>query len=285
MRILSDMSKSIKAIFFVVIAVLCLAFHDLLGKKLNQNYSIILILWFRYLFHFLFATFHSIKIKKLSRFKRIHFLRALLMSLIGLSFITGLKYIPLSEATAINFLAPIFVLIFSFFILKEKVNQDDLIKIVIGFFGILIIARPGGDIFKIEIIFPMCAALFFAFYQVLTKITSMYESSLISNYYLGFYAFFLTSLALPFFWEKIAPNDLIFFLLVGVFGTFAHTLFNKAYVLESPVKLAPYSYMQILFATLLGFIFFGAVPDLTTFLGIFIIFCSGLNIRLHKKEQ
>ncbi|HCW3713396.1 TPA: DMT family transporter, partial [Acinetobacter baumannii] len=238
-----------------------------------------------YLFHFLFATFHSIKIKKLSRFKRIHFLRALLMSLIGLSFITGLKYIPLSEATAINFLAPIFVLIFSFFILKEKVIQDDLIKIMIGFFGILIIARPGGDIFKIEIIFPMCAALFFAFYQVLTKITSMYESSLISNYYLGFYAFFLTSLVLPFFWEKIAPNDLIFFLLVGVFGTFAHTLFNKAYVLESPVKLAPYSYMQILFATLLGFIFFGTIPDLTTFLGIFIIFCSGLNIRLHKKEQ
>ncbi|EPA1733372.1 hypothetical protein PSQ35_003932, partial [Acinetobacter baumannii] len=83
------MSKSVKAVFFVVIGVLCLAFHDLLGKKLNQNYSIILILWFRYLFHFLFATFHSIKIKKLSRFKRIHFLRALLMSLIGLSFITG----------------------------------------------------------------------------------------------------------------------------------------------------------------------------------------------------
>ncbi len=126
---------------------------------------------------------------------------------------------------------------------------------------------------------------FFAFYQVLTKITSMYESSLISNYYLGFYAFFLTSLVLPFFWEKSLLMTSYFFLLVGVFGTFAHTLFNKAYVLESPVKLAPYSYMQILFATLLGFIFFGTIPDLTTFLGIFIIFCSGLNIRLHKKEQ
>ncbi|WP_182003451.1 DMT family transporter [Acinetobacter lactucae] len=285
MKILSGLSQSLQAVLFVVLAVLCLAFHDLLGKKLNQSYSIILILWFRYLFHFLFATLNSLKIKKHSNFKRIHFLRALLMSLIGLSFITGLKYIPLSEATAINFLAPIFVLIFSYFILKEKINKDDLIKILIGFLGILIIARPGGDIFRLEIVFPMCAAIFFAFYQVLTKITSMYESSLVSNYYLGFYAFVLTSLVLPFFWEKIVPDDLIFFLLVGVFGTFAHTLFNKAYILESPVKLAPYSYMQILFATILGFIFFGTIPDLTTFLGIFIIFCSGLNIRLHKKEQ
>lgn len=276
------MSNHHKAILYIVIAVLCLSFHDLLGKKLNQNYTIILILWFRYLFHFTYAQIISIGIVKKSRFKKIHFFRAILMSLIGLSFITGLKYLPLSEATAINFLAPTFVLLLSYFLLKENISFSDILKVVIGFIGILLIARPGGDIFRFEIIFPMLAALFFAIYQILTKIVGNSESSLISNYYLGLYAFLLTSIFLPFNLSKIEAFDLIFFLLVGMFGTFAHTLFNKAFILESPAKLSPYSYFQILFATILGFFFYKTIPDIYSLLGIAIIIFSGINIRLHK---
>lgn len=276
------MSNQIKAILYIVIAVLCLSFHDLLGKKLNQHYAIILILWFRYFFHFTFAQIASRGIIKKSRFKKIHFFRAILMSLIGLSFITGLKYIPLSEATAINFLAPTFVLLLSFFLLKENISSTDILKVIIGFIGILLIARPGGDIFKFEIIFPMLAALFFSIYQILTKIVGNSENALISNYYLGLYALILTSIFLPFYFSKIEAFDLVYFLLLGMFGTFAHTLFNKAYILETPAKLSAYSYFQILFATMLGFIFFGTVPDTYTILGIIIIILSGLNIRLHK---
>lgn len=279
------MSNHHKAILYVVIAVLCLSFHDLLGKKLNQNYAIILILWFRYLFHFTYAQITSIGIVKKSRFKKIHFFRAILMSLIGLSFITGLKYLPLSEATAINFLAPTLVLLLSYFILKENISFTDILKVIIGFIGILLIARPGGDIFRFEIVFPMLAALFFAIYQILTKIVGNSESSFISNYYLGLYAFLLTSIFLPFNLSKIEAFDLVFFVLVGMFGTFAHTLFNKAYILESPAKLSPYSYFQILFATILGSIFFGTIPDIYSMLGIIIIILSGLNFRLQKNDH
>lgn len=276
------LSNHYKAILYVVIAVLCLSFHDLLGKKLNQKYAIILILWFRYLFHFTYAQCTSIGIIKKSRYKKVHLLRAILMSLIGLSFITGLKYLPLSEATAINFLAPIFVLLLSYFLLKEKITSAEVFKVVIGFIGILLIARPGGDVFKIEIIFPMLAALFFAIYQILTKIVGSSESALISNYYLGLFAFILTSIFLPFNWSYIELSDLVFFLLVGMFGTFAHTLFNKAYILETPAKLSPYSYLQIFFATILGYIFYKSVPDFLSIIGIIIIIFSGINIRLHK---
>ena len=67
-----------------------------------------------------------------------------------------------------------------------------------------------------------------------------------------------------------------------MFGTFAHTLFNKAYILETPAKLSPYSYLQIFFATVLGYIFYQSVPDYLSILGIVIIIFSGINIRLHK---
>lgn len=282
LKILSD---HYKAVIYVIIAVLCLSLHDLLSKKLNQNYTIFMILWFRYLFHFSYALITGKGVIKESRFKKIHFFRAILMTSIGLSFITGLKYLPLSEATAINFLAPSLVLLLSFVFLKEKITSTEILKVAIGFLGILLIARPGGDIFKFEIIFPMLAALFFAVYQILTKIVGNSENALISNYYLGLYALILSSTFLPLSFSTIDPIDLLFFFLVGAFGTFAHTLFNKAYILESPAKLSPYSYFQILFATVWGVTFFNSIPDIYASIGILIIISSGINIHLRKNEH
>lgn len=268
-----------EAILFVILAVLLLSCHDLTGKILSQHYSIIVILWFRYLFHFLFAGLNlKFKIEH-SHFKKIHCLRALLMSLIGISFITGLKYIPLAEATAINFLSPLFVLLLSKVFLKEKISVENTIKIVCGFLGILIIARPSGDIFKPEILFPILAATFFAIYQVLSRVVSVQEKPLISNFYLGFYAFLMMSVVLPFFWVNIHLADLILFLMIGMFGTFAHTLFNQAYTLQSPALLSPFTYFQIVFATILGFIFFHRIPDGLSLFGVFIILLSGFNLK------
>ena len=92
------------------------------------------------------------------------------------SLFVGLTYLPLAEATAIGFVAPLFITVLSVPILNEKVGIHRWCAVIVGLVGVMIIVRPGGNFWQLVSIMPLIGALFFALFQILTRLLSTTEN-------------------------------------------------------------------------------------------------------------
>ncbi len=111
-------------------------------------------------------------------------MRALCLLGTSLLFTSALLFIPLAEATAVNFLAPVLVTALSVPLLGEQVTRGQWLAVVCGFIGVLIIVHPGGELFTPAVLLPFCSALFFfCFYQLLTRKLSEIDSPTTSNFF------------------------------------------------------------------------------------------------------
>jgi drug/metabolite transporter (DMT)-like permease len=211
--------------------------------------------------------------------------RALCLLGTSLFFTTGLMYIPLAEATSVNFLAPVLVTALSVPLLGERVTRGQWLAVICGFIGVLIIVHPGGDLFTPAVLLPFCSALFFCFYQLLTRKLSEIDSPTTSNFFAGLCNTLVMSALVPFFWQT--PNLVhgAMMLALGACGMTAHLFLTQAFRLAAPALLAPFSYCQIIFAGLLGWLLFSHTPTLTTVLGIAVICCSGLAAAWQQSRR
>src|SRR5690606_38046864 len=150
-----------------------LASHDALSKQLALLYSVFLIVWVRNLTQLVVMTlgFAPRMGLNLMRTRRPVLQVARAMSQVGISvfLLIGLRYIPLGEATAVMFLSPLFVTLFSVLVLKERVSGGQWASVLLGFVGVLIIVRPGGELFTPAILLPLAASLCLSGYQLLTR--------------------------------------------------------------------------------------------------------------------
>ncbi len=107
------------------------------------------------------------------------------MCLLGISalFIGGLRYIPLAEATAVMFLAPLIVTLLSALFLRERISTGQWVAVATGFLGVLFIVRPGGDLFTPTILLPVMASLCFAIYQLITRRLASTDHAVTSNFF------------------------------------------------------------------------------------------------------
>ena len=188
----------------------------------------------------------------------------------------------LADAHSIASLTPVIVVALSAIILKEKVNLKTWIAIFIGFVGVLIIMRPGLSIFDPKSLIPLAAAFFLSLYQIVTRKVSEYDSSETSLFYTSVVGIILMSFLMPFFWKPMQSYSYLLFLGIGIFfslGIYFQIIalsFAKASVVQ------PFHYTLILWAIILGYIFYNDFPDLPTVIGAIIITLSGiyvLNIR------
>jgi drug/metabolite transporter (DMT)-like permease len=210
--------------------------------------------------------------------------RALCLIGTSLFFTTGLRYLPLAEATAVNFLAPLIVTALSVPLLKEHVTRPQWIAVVTGFIGVLIIIRPGSSLFTPAIFFPLGSAVMFGIYQIFTRILSTTDSPTTSNFIAGLVNTLIMSALLPFFWEPPVWTHVILMVALGACGMGGHLLLTEAFRYAPPALLAPFSYGQIICAGLMGFIFFGHIPDTGAFIGMAIISLSGLVVAWQQRR-
>lgn len=133
-------------------------------------------------------------------------------------FTTALLYIPLAEATAVNFLAPVLVTALSVPLLKERVTRGQWIAVICGFIGVLIIVHPGGELFTPAVLLPFCSALFFCFYQLLTRKLSEFDSPTTSNFFAGLCNTLVMSALVPFFWQVPSLGHGVLMLALGTCG-------------------------------------------------------------------
>ena len=183
----------------------------------------------------------------------------------------------------IVFSGPLFLTALSVPLLGEYVGMRRWIAVGIGFLGALVVIRPGPDIFASVAMLPLLAALSFAFYQIFTRKLATYDAPLTTLLYTSVFGMVCTSFYVPVTWES--PDALGWFLLIlaGVFGASGQLALIKAIQLAPVSTIAPFNYLGLVWASILGFIFFGDLPDRYTLIGAAIIAGSGLYI-LHRER-
>lgn len=285
---LSGVNHPFKGILLVVLATFLFASHDALSKYLSGFYPIIMIVWARYLVHTLLMAgiFLPQAGLRVLRSKRpgLQALRALCLLGTSLLFTTGLLFIPLAEATAVNFLAPLLVTALSAPLLAERVSRGQWIAVLAGFIGVLIVVHPGGDLFTPAVLLPFGSALCFSFYQVLTRKLSDIDSPTTSNFFAGLCNTLAMSALVPFFWQLPSPVHGMLMLALGGCGMCAHLFLTQAFRHAAPALLAPFGYGQIVFAGLLGYLVFAHTPEFAAMLGIALICLSGLVAAWHNRR-
>ena len=279
-----------KGVLMVLVAVIFFSITDSLAKYLTLFYPVSLVVWARFAFHLLLVVillgprYRSKLIRTQRPAEQV--LRGLLLLFGSLLFISALKFLPLAEATAIAYLAPLFVTLMSVFFLKEKVELARWIAILCSFAGVLIIIRPGSGVFTWAALLPVANALTFAVYQIVTRRLANLESPYTSIFYVGLVGTVLLSGILPDVWTLPHTwGHALAFAAIGLFAALGHLILIKAYVYASAARLAPFSYSQLIWVALIGFILFGDFPDAWSLIGMAILIASGVHMAAHQRRS
>lgn len=265
----------------ILAAGLLLAINDGLSKYLTQLYPVILVVWVRYLVQtvLMVALFTPRMGRRVFVTLRPwpQLLRGVSLVAVSILFISGLRYIPLAEATAVIFLAPLMVTVASA-LLGEHVNRSQWAAVVFSLLGVMLIVRPGSSLFTPAILLPFGAALSFTVYQLLTRRLAGTDHPVTSNFLASLVGATVLSVLVIFNWRTPTVTDVGLMVGLGCVTTLGHLLLTNAYRFASAATLAPFTYGQIVFAGLVGFIAFDQAPDLGAMLGIGMIIASGLGI-------
>jgi drug/metabolite transporter (DMT)-like permease len=191
----------------------------------------------------------------------------------------------LSENVAIVHSAPILATLLAVPFLGEKLGLHRMAAVALGFLGVLVIVKPGSDLFKLESLFPLAAAFFMAISYLATRFLMSTESSvsIIFHYSL---ALFITSIV--FF-----PNDfvipslynLIPLMSLGVMGSLGHYFIAQATKSAEVVVIAPFEYTSFIFLGIMGYFFYNEVPDSSVFIGMLLIVLSGIYIVYREQQK
>ncbi|WP_448094036.1 DMT family transporter [Pseudomonas lini] len=286
---LSGVNHPFKGILLVVVATFLFSSHDALSKYLCGFYPVVMVVWARYVIHTLlmagiFLPQSGLRVLRTKR-PLLQLMRALCLLGTSLLFTSALLFIPLAEATAVNFLAPVLVTALSVPLLGEQVTRGQWLAVICGFIGVLIIVHPGGELFTPAVLLPFCSALFFCFYQLLTRKLSEIDSPTTSNFFAGLCNTLVMSALVPFFWQVPSLGHGFLMVALGACGMTAHLFLTQAFRHAAPALLAPFGYCQIVFAGLLGWLLFSHTPTLTTVVGIAVICCSGLAAAWQQRRQ
>jgi drug/metabolite transporter (DMT)-like permease len=286
----SENPQVFRGIVLVIVAVAVFSVLDSLSKYLTRFYPINLVVWARFTFHLLFVIValgprYGLALVRTAR-PGAQILRGLLLAIASVFFVSALKYLPLAETSAISFLAPLLVTVMSVIFLKEKVELARWIAVLCGFIGVLAIIRPGSSIFTWAVFLPMGCAVAYAAYQILTRRLAGLESPYTSIFYAGLVGALLLSAILPYSW--VAPQSKLHIALLvinGMLGGLGHLILIKAFEHAPASRLAPFSYLQLIWVTVIGFLIFGDFPDTWSLVGIAILMASGIYTASHQRKS
>ena len=264
---------------------------DSQAKYLTQIFHPFQIVWFRQLGLLLvFISLILFRGYAILRTVRLDFqiLRGSMAAASPIFFIFAISFVPLADAIAVSFVAPFFVTIFSVFFLGEKIGIHRTLALCLGFFGALIIIRPGLGIVHPAVLLVIIAALLYAGRQVLSRFLSHSDSTFTTMAYTALVGSTILTLLVPFVWRW--PDNLYqigILLCISSLAALAEIYIIKSLELAEAVVLAPVHYTLLIWGTIYGYLIFGDLPDFWTWCGVSIIIISGLYSisRERKKEK
>ena len=210
-------------------------------------------------------------------------LRSVFMLATNFLFFAGLVWLGLAEITAIMYVTPLITTVLSVPILGEPVGWRRILSVIVGLVGAVIIIRPGADAFDWAVALPLAAALSHSGYQLTTRMVARSDHPLTTLCYTALVGMVISSLCLPLGWRAPDAVGWLGFAALGLVGCLSHFTFIKAFTAANAAVVSPFGYLSLLWATLLGFLFFAEVPDGWTVVGALVIAGSGIYI-LHRER-
>lgn len=282
--------NAFKGFLLAASGLLLFACMDSSTKYLAHHFNVPFVVAMRYITQCLLmfavlAPRHSGHLIKTQRTGLV-IVRAISLSFASLFVGLALQRMPLAETTAINFLAPMLVVLLASPLLGERIGTLGWVAAIGGFMGVLLIARPGGGLDTFGILFALLGVLANTSYQILSRVLASSEKTITLLFYTALVGSICFGLALPWFWEHKTPSnlELVLFLVMGVSGGLGHYLFTFAFRFAPASLLAPVNYLQLLWAALLGWLIFDSTPDQLSILGMLIVAASGLMIAFKSRR-
>lgn len=273
-----------------MLAGVCFATLDATAKYLVRDHVLLLVVWARYTGQMMVST--PIAWSRggsgfwRTKHLRVQLIRSLCLVVATACFFGSLRFLPLAEASAVTFMAPMFAILLSIPVLGERPTRARWLSTIGGFVGILLLVRPGSAVFHPATALLLLAAIANAFYQLLTRKlpgdtphTTLFYSGLVGTIVLTI-AVVATGTRID-----IAPTEVFLFVMLGCLAGFGHFCLIGAFLRAPASMVAPFTYLHMIWATLYGYFIFGQLPDGLSAVGMAVIVVSGVALVLHERRR
>jgi len=291
-----------RGILFMIMASLSFAVMGGFAKVVSQTLPPVEVTFFRNIFGVMLVGYAIYKspLKQIGGKPLLLLFRGTMGFMALLAYFYIIAYIPLGEAVTYNKTSPIFVAIFAYIFLNEKLSRWSIVAIIMGFVGIVLIAQPDGGSFDKYDILGIFSGLGAALaYTSIRELRQYYDTRAIVMSFMGVgtIAPMLLMLSTPYvtppeslsfmFEEFIMPKGIIwlFVVLMGLSATASQILMTKAYELTKAGIVGTVSYSNIVFALILGVALGDPIPDAWKSLGIALVISSGLLVAMSKDKR
>ena len=297
-----------KGIILILLAMMVFSVQDGIMKYIFSFVSLYEVYLIRTIVSFsLILIFLKIKKKPIvfkSQYPLLTFCRVILFFFGFSSFYVSLAVLPLSTATALFFISPFLITIFAHFFLKEEIGPKRWSAISVGFIGVYITLDPDFSNFNYLTLLPILCAFCYSLSMIIIKKTSDKD-----NIYTQTFAFYIGAIIISFIfyfifgdgqyntsnhpasqfifreWFIDLESSILLMVTTGITATLAFLLLFSAYSIASPSVVSPFEYSILLWASLIGWIYFKEIPSFNTVIGILIIVSSGIYIFIREKAQ
>ncbi len=278
--------RQLLGILLLVLAMALFSFKDALVKMMGGHYSPVVVMWAQMGFaSLLFAPVITVKYGPRSLWPQNPFLQIMR----AISVITGIgmfywsiSLIPLAEATAITFVAPLVTTSLSPLMLGEKIGLRRWIAVLVGFGGILIVLRPefSGD--RLGYLIAFGAGIMIGVFYTFNRLLAGKAPPLVNQTYSSVIGVLLLTPFIFSVWVPLRPDDIILVLGFCAIAALGQTCLFTSFLHGEASILAPLTLSQIVFATLFGYLFFNNFPDTTSVVGIIIVIASAIYIAIRE---
>ncbi|WP_208987287.1 DMT family transporter [Roseibium marinum] len=285
------------AIILMTVSMLLLPVMDTIAKYLSSDLPTVEITFGRFACQLLICVFLALFTGRIMRLKSkqpvVNYVRGLLLASASLCFFTALKYMSVATAISIFFIEPMVLTVLAALFLKEQVGPRRISAVLVGLLGAVIILRPNLAEIGLVSLLPVCTAFLFSFYLLINRLypvtdsllTIQFSAGVSGSLFLGavlLFGFFSGSEGLEFVPPSASQSALL--MLIGLISFAGHGLVVAAFQRGNASLLAPLQYVEIVGATLLGYLVFSDFPDGPTWLGIALIVGSGLYITYRERR-
>ena len=261
---------------------------DTQAKFLTASFNPIQIVWFRQLgLFFGIVALLALKGRAVlyTKHRNLQIIRGTIVIISPICFVTGIMFVPLADAVVVTFIAPFLVIILSALFLGEKIGLKRWMAVTGGFFGTLIVIRPGLGIIHPAVVLVLIAAALFSVRQVLSRYMSKSDKTVTTVAYTALVGSFWLTLIVPFVWKPPSSKlEILLILSITILAAGAEICVIKALELAEASIVGPIHYTLIIWGVFYGYAIFGQIPDFWTWVGTFIIISCGLYAVYQERQ-
>ncbi len=266
---------------FMLLASVLFSVSDTIAKYVTSSVPVIELATIRYGVFVLMAASPLLRRRRISFRSRRPLLQVLRgVGVVGsaLAFVASLQTLPVADATAINFITPLLITVLAIPVLGETVRPLGWVAVMVGFVGVLIVVRPGLGNWQPAVGLVLVSSLCWCTAMLITRRLVGVDRSSVTLLWTAGTGFALLLCALPLFLAPLTLREALLCIAVGLVASAGQWMAVLAYRYARATVLAPLTYAQLIWSSVLGYLVFDRAPDNWVLVGAAVIAASGLAV-------